>query len=92
MFWENQACHSTRPFESLRVLSQVEGLMALSKIEGLVFDIMHSRLDFELALNVCVRRRGSAVNALKIFDRINWITRIFLGCNGLVQKDMGSLV
>jgi hypothetical protein len=28
--------HSTLPFENLRVLSIVEGLMALSKIEGLV--------------------------------------------------------
>jgi len=42
-----QACHSTLPFESLRVLSpsavssgpngKVEGLMALSRIEGLAF-------------------------------------------------------
>jgi len=31
-----QACHSTLPFENLRVLSIVEGLMALSRIEGLV--------------------------------------------------------
>jgi hypothetical protein len=58
VLWEKEACHSTRPFESLRVLSQVEGLMALSpsavssgpngKIEGLVFGMMPSRLDFEI--------------------------------------------
>jgi hypothetical protein len=35
-----QACHSTLPFESLRVLSKVEGLMALSKIEGLVLTLV----------------------------------------------------
>ena len=44
--WMDKLCHSTLPFENLRVLSPsavssgpngiVEGLMALSKIEGLV--------------------------------------------------------
>jgi hypothetical protein len=48
MITREQACHSTLPFENLRVLSIVEGLMALSKtlsevegsrIEGLVWRV-----------------------------------------------------
>ena len=32
----NQSSHSTLPFENLRVLSILKGLMALSRIEGLI--------------------------------------------------------
>ena len=42
-----QACHSTLPFESLRVLSKVEGLMALSRIEGLVSTLGEPRDSLE---------------------------------------------
>jgi hypothetical protein len=54
-----QACHSTAPFEGLRVLSpsavssgpngKVEGLMALSRIEGLGSTLLEPQAVFERA-------------------------------------------
>jgi hypothetical protein len=49
-----QARHSTAPFENLRVLSIVEGLMALSKIEGLGSTLVEPQAFLERTVFLCL--------------------------------------